>query len=76
MTRHGITIHVAPSAKSRPTGGPAPIRMARAVNRANTRVITGKRPAIRPQIINSGALKPINTAATADPPEASIYKTP
>ena len=76
MTRHGRSIHMVCSKQSRPTGGPAPVRMATALSRANALPSTKKISAITPANTNFGPPGRTNAAAIGGPPEDPIHKTP
>ncbi|CDM61762.1 hypothetical protein LPU83_pLPU83d_1060 (plasmid) [Rhizobium favelukesii] len=76
MTRHGRSIHMVHSKQSRPTGGPAPVRMALASNRPNALPITTKLSAVTPENTNLHPLGPTSDAASSGPPEDPIHKTP
>lgn len=76
MTRHGRSIHMVCSKQSRPTGGPAPVRMATALSRANALPITKKISAITLANTNLGPLALTNAAAIGGLPEDPIHKTP
>jgi hypothetical protein len=76
MTRHGRSIHMVCSKQSRPTGGPAPVRMATALSRANALLITKKISAITLANTDFGPLGLTNAAAIGGPPEDPTHKTP
>jgi hypothetical protein len=76
MTRHGRSIHIDHSKQSRPTGGPAPVRMATAFSRANVLTITAKNSAITRANTNFDPPGLTNAAAIGGPPEDPIHKTP
>jgi hypothetical protein len=76
VTRHGRSIHMVCSKQSRPTGEPAPIRMATALSRANALPITKKLLPITLANTNFGPPGLTNAAAIGGPPEDPIHKTP
>lgn len=76
MTRHGRSIHMVCSKQSRPTGGPAPVRMATAFGGANVLSITTKISAITPANTTLGLLGPTSAAAISGPQADPIHKTP